>query len=265
MITAKSHPYNDEIKFDWFTFPGGEEHVRLTDVGAKYIAATIRADIYSSADVMTLLLLTDALRDHGVKEINLIMPYVPYARQDRIAVDGEAHSLRVFTNIINAEHYDEVEVWDPHSDVATALLNNCRAIPCSGFVSQIPLDMTSITMVAPDAGAAKKVMAAARRVGAHFLQATKIRSVITGEITGTEVHGVLHHSNHYLIVDDICDGGRTFTELAELLKQSSAKVDLYVTHGIFSRGFAVFDRLIDTIYCANPWPHFSESHNRIKI
>lgn len=264
MISAKAHPYNDEIKFDWFTFPGGEEHVRLTDIGSKYHSATIRADIHSTADVMTLLLLTNALRIHGVKEISLIMPYIPYARQDRVSVNGEALSIKVFADLINTQNYDEVVVWDAHSSVALALIDRCTNFS-QLYITQRIIKPSHI-LVAPDAGAAKKVAEIATYHHVPILQATKIRNQHTGEITGTSInHGVLHSANHYLIVDDICDGGRTFIELAREIKVSSAKVDLYVTHGIFSKGFAVFDGLIDTIYCANPWPHFSESHNRIKV
>lgn len=264
MIRIFGGHYHETVLYTSLEFSGGEQHIRL-DTTRKFIFATIEAHLYSAADLMKLLLITNALRRHGVIEITLIMPYLPYARQDRVAVPGEALSLRVFTEIINAQKYDEVTVWDPHSDVATALLNNCRVVPCSDFVARIPLDMATITMVAPDAGAAKKVMTVSQHFGARFLQATKIRDVTTGKITGTDIQGVLLANAHYLIVDDICDGGFTFTELAELLKQTSAKVDLYVTHGIFSKGFTVFDGLIDTIYCANPWPIFTPSHNRIKV
>lgn len=266
MITIYAlHIPAEPIPYQRLIFSGGEVQIRINSQRA-FSSATIETHIRSSEDLIELLMVTDALRRHGCKELSLIMPYIPYARQDRVCAPGEALSIKVFADLINAQHYEEVEVWDPHSDVATALLHNCYAVHCLDFVARIPLDMADITLVAPDAGAAKKVMTVSQKLGAHFLQATKIRDANTGEITGTSInHGVLHSKNHYLIVDDICDGGRTFIELAKEIKLSSAKVDLYVTHGIFSKGFAVFDGLIDTIYCANPWPPLFEAHNRIKV
>jgi ribose-phosphate pyrophosphokinase len=58
----------------------------------------------------------------------------------------------------------------------------------------------------------------------------------------------------FLIVDDICDGGRTFIELAKVLRPlTSGQVKLYVTHGIFSAGFEALAGL-DRIFVANPFP-----------
>ena len=68
-----------------------------------------------------------------------------------------------------------------------------------------------------------------------------------------------------MIVDDICDGGRTFTALAtELRNITSGPIFLYVTHGIFSHGLDVFKGLIDKIYVANPFPGVDMSHPLIK-
>jgi ribose-phosphate pyrophosphokinase len=50
------------------------------------------------------------------------------------------------------------------------------------------------------------------------------------------------------MVDDICDGGRTFIELAKELRGMGAeKVHLYVTHGFFTKGLSVFDGIIDVV------------------
>lgn len=263
MITIHAQHIPEPIPYHSMIFSGGEVHVRINSNRA-FVQATLEAHLRQPADIMELLLVTDALRRRGCRTIDLIMPYIPYARQDRVCEDGEALSIKVFAALINAQNYNEVKVWDAHSDISVALIDRCINVHCAEFVKNVAVAFNTI-YIAPDAGAYKKVM----QVAAHFrrpcIQASKIRNTTTGEITGTEVHGVLHADHHYLIVDDICDGGRTFIELAKELKKSSAKVDLYVTHGIFSKGFAVFDGLIDTIYCANPWPYLFEAHNRIKV
>lgn len=81
----------------------------------------------------------------------------------------------------------------------------------------------------------------------------KARNVQTGEITGTEVYGDVK-DKVVLIIDDICDGGRTFIELGKVLKERGAsKVILYVTHGIFSQGKQVFEGIIDEVYAKHDW------------
>lgn len=56
-----------------------------------------------------------------------------------------------------------------------------------------------------------------------------------------------------MILDDICDGGRTFIEAVKHLREAGAKrVELYVTHGIFSKGVEnLLDNGIDHIYTTN--------------
>jgi ribose-phosphate pyrophosphokinase len=88
-----------------------------------------------------------------------------------------------------------------------------------------------------------------------FIQAEKIRDPNTGAITSTKVNIEKHVGDkNFLIMDDICDGGRTFIELAKVLRPlTTGKIMLYVTHGIFSAGLEVFLGYIDEIYCANSW------------
>ena len=77
---------------EFFAFPGGERHVRLPasvgTCGARIW--TLTAGLYSATGVVDLLLLVDAMRRAvgGTPEVHLVMPYVPYARQDRVAVAG---------------------------------------------------------------------------------------------------------------------------------------------------------------------------------
>jgi ribose-phosphate pyrophosphokinase len=210
---------------------------------------------------MELLVMTDSLRrTYGYIPINLVCPYVPYARQDRVCAPGESLSLKVFADLINAQKYDSVEVWDIHSEVAMALLDRSYNVRQESFVKGIRNLPKRTVIVSPDAGALKKINAVSKVLGLDVLNADKKRDVDTGEITGTVLHINGRLSDEpCLIVDDICDGGRTFIELAKELKRNgSGSVSLYVTHGIFSKGFNVFDDLIDKIYCPNVFGDVSD-------
>lgn len=255
-ITVK-RGLNRQVKVNRWQFAGGEEHVRLDTepIGFDEVVQVL-AHVRSSADVMALLLVTDALRRHGAQRIWLHMPYLPYARQDRVCARGEALSLAVFCELINSQGYEYVEVWDVHSDVAPALLKRCEVVPPEEFLDNAGglIDWGKTLLVAPDAGALKKTAKVATHFYTSFIRADKTRDAKTGEITGTVVHSDHVGDRDLLIVDDICDGGRTFIELArELRKLTTGRVMLYVTHGIFSRGTQVFDGLIDRVFCANPF------------
>ena len=254
------------ISFSSGRFPGGEVKVQI-DVEAlsieDYIGpheVEIEATIRNSDDVMELLMVTDALRRIGVETINLTMPYLPYARQDRVTVPGESHSLRVFSDLINSQNYKHVTVWDVHSDVALATINNVINFTQDVFLNKVIPGRSSRTtamlykpvLVAPDAGAIKKTAALAKIYDCPYVRADKTRDPATGKLTGAVVYTQDIENKEFLIVDDICDGGRTFLTLCELLRRyTTGKVSLYVTHGIFSGGYTELAEAFDDIYVAN--------------
>ena len=251
-------PYKQSI------FPGGEVFIKLEPENRLFELVYITANLESAKDIIELLLITNALRVINPRVIiDLQMPYVPYARQDRVMTFGESLSIKVFADIINSQKYDQVEIWDPHSDVTSALINNVVVVEQHEIAKSIERDWASTVLVAPDAGAAKKIYKLAKEVNCPVIIANKIRDVATSKITHTLIDIKGYETAKFLIVDDICDGGRTFTELSKIMRRQGADyIDLYVTHGIFAAGLNVFDGLIETIYCANSW---IESKRIIKV
>lgn len=236
-------------------FAGGEWNVNVPFFNLpenKFV--TITAHIHSG-DVMQLAILVDAVRrmHNGVK-IRLDIPYLPYARQDRVMTDGESLALKVFCDFINYLKFEEVTVDDCHSDVGIALLNNVR------WFKQYPdiatgIDMTAYdAIVSPDAGAMKKATHIAVTARKDMIVATKNRNVQTGEVSNPYFSGDVVGKN-LLIVDDLCDAGNTFIKLAIALKEKGAKrVDLYVTHGIFAYNAKEnMKGKIDNVYAKYDW------------
>lgn len=202
------------------------------------------------------------------------LPYIPYARQDRVCAPGDSFSLKLFANLINAQGYDKVYVTDAHSTVATALLENVVERPQSSFAVGLASRLGILGLanykyiVAPDAGASKKAVDFAKTYNlmthVDVVQALKVRDPATGAITKTTVLKDDFVEDDVLIVDDICDGGRTFTELARALKDRGAgRIGLFVTHGIFSRGLdPLFAEGIDDIFTTDS---FYQSDDRAEI
>jgi ribose-phosphate pyrophosphokinase len=246
---------NQHIKTS--NFPGGE----CTFKGNELIEAVLNAGsqiqiiayLYNSDDIMSLLLIVDAVRRlKQDPKINLQLPYFPYARQDRVCNIGESLSVCVMANIINSLHCERVYLYDPHSDVVGALVNNCDIYKLDLLINSREMDGIygeNIVVISPDAGAEKKTREVAKMLKLPFLCATKIRDTLTGDIVSTEIHGDVNGKNVF-IFDDICDGGRTFIELAKVLKEKGANdISLYVTHGIFSQGLDILRPYIKKIYC----------------
>lgn len=251
----KIYQQGHEIPLKSFTFSGGEIQVKTGYVGIG-TTINIHASLLSGNDIMELLLVTDSLRRGGAKNINLYCPYLPYARQDRLCEWGESLSLKVFCDIINSQNYQYVNIWDVHSDVSLALLNNVSNTDQSSFVRRIKNLNSDTILVSPDAGSLKKIYESSKYLDMPVIRADKTRDTKIGTITGVVVYSEPVGDRDFLIVDDICDGGRTFLELARVLRPlTTGKIRLYVTHGIFSQGLDVFEGIIDEIYCPNVFPN----------
>lgn len=248
------YPNGKEIPLDIGKFPGGEVRVRVVETirDTSTLTLTITAMLFNSDDILILLMLTDAIQRMTPRShIHVVIPYVPYARQDRVCNEGESFSLKVFTHLINNCHFDSITVYDPHSDVSTRSF--CRVsvkvqwkllLTHDTAYKWIQDSAPNLYLVCPDKGAMDKTKLVFDKIP-HFkgiIYAHKVRDPATGNILRTEVTDIPDDisSSHLLIVDDICDGGRTFIELAKVLKlHNPLSMSLYVTHGIFSQGKGV--------------------------
>ena len=222
-----------------FKYPVGELQVALSDCQPK---VSIEWEYENNEELIELLMVVDCLKQKHIDIKDLFLPYVPFSRQDRSNAVGECFSLKVFCGIINSIGAETVSIIDPHSDVTTALLNNVQVKQQYEVFADLLRDKTGY-LISPDGGALKKIYKLAKLVNMEVIECSKIRNVSTGDITGVKVHGVedlITHQTCY-IVDDICDGGRTFIEIAKVLKHAMIdKIVLLVTHGFFTKGMEVF-------------------------
>lgn len=249
-----------DIAVRQFLFPGGEQQVQVDVSSPAMDGLRINAHLTSAADVMSLLMVTDALRRaYPAVPVFLRMPYVPYARQDRVCNPGEPLAARVFCDLINTQNYAQVAIMDPHSDVTPALLDRVVVEDVTPLLARVVADLGEVALVAPDAGARKRVLSFAKQLGGlPVVFADKVRNTQTGAITGTAIQGELP-DRQLLVVDDICDGGRTFIELAAALRAKQEEqalhqaLFLYVSHGIFSKGLDVLTPHFNRIFTANDW------------
>ncbi len=229
-----------EINFQSFTFSGGEPHIKIQSDFDTNEIVTITHRLNSFNDLGLLFVTVDALRRMEVKTINLFIPYFPAARQDRVMIPGEPLSVKVYADILNAMLFNKVTVFDAHSEVTPALVNNCEVIPNHKFIYEVLKTIgNNVKLISPDGGALKKIYKVSEFLGGiEVVECSKSRDVKTGKLSGFKVYNDDLQGMNCLIVDDICDGGGTFIGLAEELKKKNAgKLYLAVSHGIFNKGF----------------------------
>lgn len=183
--------------------------------------------------------------------IYLYLPYIPNARMDRVKNDDEVFTLKWFANFINTFHFDYVAVFDPHSNVATALIDNVRVIQPEIYIKAaiININDDGLLLCYPDEGAAKRY---SELMGVEYVFAIKHRDWRTGQIERLELTTPAKViGRNVLIVDDICSRGGTFTYTAKALKEAGAKdIYLYVSHceNTIFKGFVLTDGLIRHVF-----------------
>jgi ribose-phosphate pyrophosphokinase len=234
-------------------FPGGEVGPSLNSErlnGFKVDEITVLAHLPNNDEIMKLLNVVDALRrEYGDVKLKAQIPYMPYARQDRVDAGNRGYALGAvpMANLINSLNFSEVVVLDPHSDVMCALIKNIRITTQTDVFKCVHNDWSNIHIVAPDAGAYKKSSMFAKAVGAKgLIVCNKDRDPATGRITDLSMSADVTGLNLF-ILDDICDGGRTFTELAKLTTEAK-RVELAVTHGLFTKGVDVVANEFHAVY-----------------
>lgn len=238
-----------DIPFTQWKFPAGEIGVALQDDFLKGVS--MPADPYkvyinfqwefeSAEEIALLANLVDAVKSvmplEFKPELTLTLKYIPYARQDRRVNAGESHALKVFTEQLNALKFEQVLVVDPHSDVATALIDNVSVITQDRVIRPLLKTGDFKFVIAPDAGAAKKIYKSTKGLPVEVLVCEKTRDA-NGNITSLHIPATkFTEDDKFIVIDDICDGGATFLALAQQLNVPKNQVSLFVTHGIFSRG-----------------------------
>ncbi len=219
-------------------FPSGVEvNFRL---GIAKVPEEVRLTtrIQNSNDLIRLFMATDAIKRIGAKKIVVFISCFPYARQDRVCNPGEAFSLRVIADIVNAQNYERVIMFDPHSDVTAAVINNADVVTSIAFAQKVLEGRTNYVPLSPDAGAEKKVRAILKVI--NYIDRPALCSkyrVAGGTIEDVEISIKDFGGKDVFIFDDICDGGATYLKLAEeIRKRSAGKIFLVISHGIFSAG-----------------------------
>lgn len=255
------------MNYEVVRFPSGEITVRfqqLHDVPVNDISNATRYTI-SAIGVTTPedVFIVQAAREWLVSQfpcnnIELACPFLPSSRQDRVAVDGDVCMLRVYFDILS-RGFSRVFSMDVHSLASEILVDRNMTVASylgirmsdpavQGLMQGVAMGIT--TLVAPDNGALKRVEQVAKRFGGKSVAyGIKHRNPVDGSITSYDIVGDVS-GKPCLIIDDICDGGRTFTECATKLREAGATfVTLYVSHGLFTKGVeALLDNGIDAIY-----------------
>ncbi|MHA2288552.1 MAG: ribose-phosphate diphosphokinase [Promethearchaeota archaeon] len=233
--------FNTESK----TFPDGENYLRINLDNESFIEGKEIILVQSTgpsssgnqnARLIELLMMIDAVKRMGAEKIVVVIPYLAYARQDKIFRPGESKFANLVLCLIDSMRVDELYVVDVHApkileEVQCKWINIDSMKLLADYIKS--LDVKDVVVVAPDKGAVERSKAFAKHFGENVPVEyfEKKRNVKTGEIT---MSGKLNLKNRDVVVsDDIIATGGTMAKAIKLSKESGAnRVFAVATHAL---------------------------------
>jgi ribose-phosphate pyrophosphokinase len=261
-ILSLKAPGDISVVFD--RYPSGEIDCHLENVPENLGNSTIRLKVRWASPTFNqkgqvrldeLFLIKNILDTcFPANNTELQIGYFPGGRQDRAFYPYGSQGIMAYAKAINALQFNKVVIYDLHNQAVQFFVNNCEIKKQSVFARKAVLDFEPDTILYPDEGAARKwaVYYNTEEEGIPAIYCKKVRSK-----HGVEVSVPKFKGDRIIVLDDICDGGRTFTSLAEKIKKENpaAKLGLYVTHGIFSAGLEPLQQHFEHVYCTDTFHH----------
>jgi ribose-phosphate pyrophosphokinase len=281
-----------------WVYPGGEVGARVPR-GA--VTTKVIHRIQNSEDLMTLIMASRGRTEGPIQDV--LIPYLPYARQDRVAVEGDPNAINVLADLLCQARVSRVFTLDVHSHAAEAAFET-RGIkftsydPFPYFTAFLTTALASlhpgpIILVSPDAGAREKTTKVFTRMLSErqfdvrgIIYCAKKRDPVTGKLVGFVMDSAIDNEGNtygavewprqadlpdatYVIVDDICDGGGTFLGLhsAVIPKWAHRRSLLWTTHGIYSAGLEKLTGAFAFLGCTDSFlqPHVSDQLFTIQL
>ncbi|WP_017415193.1 ribose-phosphate pyrophosphokinase [Clostridium tunisiense] len=258
---------NDE-KLEVNKFPNGESFIKSESLKIKEGFNEIKVKFENDEDITHLMFLKYHLDELRIK-CNLVIPYMPYSRMDR--TEGVMiFTLKHLCKTINSLNFETVTIYEPHSEVTTALLDRVRVVNMTKVLTEELLKNLNggkedVYLVYPDAGAAKRY---GKEINyENILTANKERDFKTGFIKSLEINGHVKQAGFKaIIVDDLCSKGGTFMMTASKLKEmGTSEIYLVVTHceNTIFEGNLLNSDLVKGIYTTNSI--LSKKHEKIRV
>ncbi|MBP7355029.1 MAG: ribose-phosphate diphosphokinase, partial [Longilinea sp.] len=215
--------------------PDSEIHVMIDEVVRDQDVFLIQPCCAPVNDnLMELLLYLDALRRASAHQVNVVIPYFPYARQDRMAKGREAISARVVASLVEAMGARRVLFVDIHNLAIQGFFNipvdPVSAIPVLADYLRKP-EYHDAAIVSPDVGRATMAGKYAEMLNLPLVVMHKRRANFE-ETKTTHVVGDIK-GRRPIVIDDMIASGSVMKQIDALYAQGAkGKTIFVITHGV---------------------------------
>lgn len=216
------------VPVNFKTFPDGESYIRLKGKLQNEKAVIVQTTSPpQDSRLMQLAFIANAAKRNGAKKVTAVVPYLAYARQDKIFLQGETISVEAVANMLKAAGIDSLITVNVHQEKVLAKFpfpaKNLSAI--SLLADHLKRKgLKEAFSLAPDKGAIYMVEEAKRVLGGECGYLEKHRDRYTGQISARAKKKAFDVERKTVIIyDDIISTGGTIVAAAEILKKLGAE------------------------------------------
>lgn len=218
-------------------FPDNESYIRFpAHVGGEDVILVQTTYPNQDKRLTELLLAIDAAVSQGARSVSAVVPYLAYARQDRVFIEGEAVSIRALLRALKRAGLNRIYVIDIHKEGSLTYFGGeaYNIDPAPLFAEVLKNELHNPLVVAPDLGAKRRARSLASLLRADYTVIEKQRDRITGEVTHKLPEDLNVNNRDVVIIDDIISTGGTIAGIAKYLRSLGARrIVVTASHGLF--------------------------------
>lgn len=204
------------------TFPDGENYVRLEgQVQNEDVAIVQTTSPPQDTRLIQLALIADSAKRNGARKITAAVPYMAYARQDKIFLQGEAMSAETIAHMLKAAGVERLITVNVHKEkVLSHFPFPARSVSAIPLLAEyfVKKGQAKAFALSPDEGAVHIAEEAKKVLGGECGYLEKSRDRYTGQIS-MEKKTLAIKGKTVIIFDDIISSGRTIISAANILKE----------------------------------------------
>jgi len=249
---AKSISKNLNVKFiepELKIFSDGESKIRISSVDHKH--CIIVQSLYPPIDrhIIQLLMIIHKCKRDNASKITVIIPYMAYARQDKMFLEGEIISISLLAELIQNCGTTEVITVDIHNELSLSYfsitIKNISAIPILAEYLKKNKTIENSIIVSPDEGGTKRAQKIAELLKLQILCLKKTRDRKTGLVSIEEKLELVVEGMDAILIDDMISTGGSIIKACRVLKKHKIRnIIVLCTHALLLDN--ALEKIMDT-------------------
>ncbi|MDX1923699.1 MAG: ribose-phosphate diphosphokinase [Rickettsiaceae bacterium] len=221
------------ISFEIKNFTESEKLIELSQIPEKNSEIIIFKKLWPKPNdsLIELLILLDQLVNSDIYNISLIIPFIPYLRQDRQFTPKSSVGARAIANLLSHFPINNIYTFDPHSEAACYYFSG-GVVKLNYYdyfahkLKELKIEPENTLIIAPDLGALSRAKHFSEIFGTKYAYLKKMRE---GENISIQPLSDAKKYDNIVIIDDMIDSGGTILSAIKALEAKYEKIIICIS------------------------------------